>query len=184
MNGMVAWFAKNHVAANLMMAVIVVGGIVSLPGIKREVFPEFRTDTISIAVVYPGASPEEVEQGICIRVEEEVASLEGVKRVQSTAAEGAGTVMVEALDDADMSRLLDDVKAAVDAIDNFPVDAEEPLVRELTWKRQTLNVAVSGDLDERSLRRIAERVRAGHFPSSGTPGTQYARAHPAGSAGM
>ncbi|MBK8976168.1 MAG: efflux RND transporter permease subunit [Planctomycetes bacterium] len=167
MSGMVAWFARNHVAANLLMLLIAFAGLVKLgllsgfahPLIKREVFPEFATDTIAITVAYPGASPEEVENGICIRIEEEVASLEGVDRVRSTAAEGLGTVLVEALEGTDRRRLLDDVKSRIDAIDNFPDEAEEPVVREMTWKRQVLNVAVSGDIDEMSLKRLAERVR-------------------------
>ncbi len=159
MTGPVAWFARNPVAANLLMAFLIVSGLIAALRVKREIFPEFATDTISVSVAYPGASPAEVEEGICIRIEEEVQGIEGVERLRSTAAEGTGTVLIETLQGADLSRVLDDVKSKVDAIDNFPVEAEEPVIRELTWRRQVLNVAISGELDERSLRRLGERVR-------------------------
>jgi multidrug efflux pump subunit AcrB len=157
----VSWFTRNPVASNLLMATVVGAGLLTAPRIKREIFPEFSTDTISITVAYPGAAPEEVEESICIKIEEEVDGIDGVDRVTSNASEGAGLVMVELLDDADNQKVLDDVKSRVDAIDTFPDEAEEPVVRELTFRRQVLNIAVSGDLDERSLKTIAERVRDG-----------------------
>jgi multidrug efflux pump subunit AcrB len=157
----VSWFTRNPVASNLLMATVVGAGLLTAPRIKREIFPEFSTDTISITVAYPGAAPEEVEESICIKIEEEVDGIDGVDRVTSNASEGAGLVMVELRDDADNQKVLDDVKSRVDAIDTFPDEAEEPVVRELTFRRQVLNIAVSGDLDERSLKTIAERVRDG-----------------------
>ncbi len=159
MNRLIGWFAANGVAANLLMVVIMVAGLIAAPRVKREVFPEFSTDTVSVSVVYPGASPEEVEESINVRIEEKVAGLDGVKRITSTAAEGAGAVTIEALAGFDVRELLDDVKSQVDSIDTFPVEAEEPVVSEIIARNMVLNVAVFGDADERSLKRLAERVR-------------------------
>ena len=95
MNHAIAWFANNHVAANLLMALIVVGGLLSLPRLKQEIFPEIDLPIIRVAVEYPGASPREVEAAICIRIEEQLQGLQGVRRLHSNASEGLGTVSVE-----------------------------------------------------------------------------------------
>ena len=159
MKGLVAWFASNGVVANLLMVMILVGGALSLPEIRKEVFPEFSTDLISVSVVYPGAAPEEVEEGICIRIEESVQSLAGVKRITSTASEGMGIVNVEILEGTDARELLDDVKGRVDAISTFPEEAEQPVIQEFIVRNQVINIAVSGPADERTLKRVAEQVR-------------------------
>ncbi|MFT5049493.1 MAG: multidrug efflux pump subunit AcrB [Chlamydiales bacterium] len=156
---MVAWFAGNSVAANLLMVVILVGGASTAATIKTELFPEFSLDFITVSVPYPGAAPEDVEQSICVRIEEEIHSIEGIKKVTSTAAEGSGTVMVELLPGADARRVLDDVKTRVDAIETFPEEAEKPIIQELTMRSQVINVAVSGPADELTLKRLGERVR-------------------------
>jgi multidrug efflux pump subunit AcrB len=158
-NTIISWFARNGVAANLLMALILAGGLITLPQIKREIFPEIPTEMISISVLYPGAAPEKVEEGICIRIEEEIQSLEGIQEIRSTASENMGTVIVEALDGADVRQLLDDVKSRVDAIETFPEEAEEPVIAEVMIRSQVINVAVSGDVDEMTLRRLGERVR-------------------------
>ena len=88
MNRAIAWFAENHVAANLLMMLLVVGGLLSIPTIKQEIMPELSLDVVTVRVVYPGAAPIEIEEGICIRIEEELQGLQGVKRISSTAAEG------------------------------------------------------------------------------------------------
>ena len=159
MKKMVAWFASNSVAANLLMVVILVGGGVTAATIKTELFPEFSLDLISVNVPYPGAAPEDVEQSICVRIEEEIHSIEGLKKVTSTAAEGSGTVMIEVLPGADARRVLDDVKTRIDAIETFPDEAEKPIIQELAMRAQVINVAVSGAVDELTLKRLGERVR-------------------------
>jgi multidrug efflux pump subunit AcrB len=158
-NGPIAWFIRNGVAANLLLLLIVVGGVMTIPTIRKEVFPEFSSDMISIAIVYRGAAPEEVEEAVCIRVEEAVYGLDGVKRIRSTAAEGAGSVVIELLPGADARRVLDDVKARVDAIDTFPVETEQPVVQEIILRTQVISVAISGDADEWTLKRVGEQVR-------------------------
>ena len=159
MNGAIAWFARNPVAANLLMIVVLAGGIFSVPRIKQEVFPEVELGVVSVSVPYPGASPAEIEEGITIRIEEQIQGVEGIERITSTSSEGVGTVVAELFDDADTRRVLDDVKNRVDAIDTFPVEAEKAVVQEVLARRQVISVAVSGIDDERTLKRVAERVR-------------------------
>lgn len=159
MRGAIAWFARNSVAANLLMVVILAGGALSIPRIKQEVFPEVQLGVVSVQVDYPGAAPEEVERGITILVEEQLQGIEGIKRITSNSSEGGGSVTAELFDDADTRRVLDDVKNRVDAIDNFPEEAERPVVQEVLARRQVVSVAVWGDADERTIKRIGERVR-------------------------
>jgi multidrug efflux pump subunit AcrB len=158
-SGPIAWFARNRVAANLLMLLILVSGLLTLTRIREEVFPEFDVDVVTVSVAHPGAAPVDVEEGICVRIEEELQGLDGVKRITSTAAEGLGVVTVELLRDADPRKVLDDVKARVDAIDTLPDEAESPIVQQPVLRKQVLNVAVHGDADERTLKAVGERVR-------------------------
>ena len=159
MKGAVAWFASNGVAANLLMFLILAGGLATIPTIKEEVFPEFSTDLINVSVLYPGAAPEEVEEAVCVRIEEAIQSLTGVKRITSTASENLGIVNVELMDGTDVRELLDDVKSRVDAIDTFPEEVEQPIIQELIVRNQVINIAVSGRADERTLKTLAEQIR-------------------------
>ena len=156
---MIEWFTRNPVAANLLMLLILAGGLMTAFTIKREVFPEFSLDVITVEVPYLGAAPEEVEQAVAVRVEEAIQGIDGVKRITSTSVEGRGTVVVELELGEDVSRVLDEVKSRVDAIDTFPAETEKPIVREVTNRRQVVDVAVSGEADERTLKRLGERVR-------------------------
>lgn len=159
MKAVIRWFATNHVAANLLMVFIVAGGVMTLMNVPQEIFPEFDLDMIQVTVVYLGAAPDEVEQGVNVRVEEAVQGIDGIKKVTSTAAENLGTVMIELEIDANARKVLDDVKTNIDAIETFPAETEKPIIRELTNRQQVVDVAVYGDTDERSLKRLAERVR-------------------------
>lgn len=157
--GPIAWMAGNSVASNLLMLVLLVGGLIMALNIKQEVFPEFDTDTVTVSVAYPGSSPEEVEQGIVLAVEEAVMGLDGVDEVTSSANEGVGTVIVEAVEGTDMQQLSSDVQNEVDRITSFPGDAEEPEVRVSSRKRQVLSLLVSGDQDPHVMRNLAEDLR-------------------------
>lgn len=157
--GVIAWFTKNSVTANLLAAAIVVGGLITLPGIRKEVFPEIDPAIITVSVIYLGATPEEVEEAICSRIEEAVDGLNGVKEVTSSANEGAGTVTIELLTEADQQKALDDVRTRVDAITTFPENTEKAIVQRLEQRRQVINVAISGVIEERSLKEIGEQVR-------------------------
>jgi multidrug efflux pump subunit AcrB len=159
MNRAIEWFAHNGVAANLLMILIIGGGLVTLPRIKREIFPEISLDIIQVSVEYLGASPEEVEEAVCMRVEEQVQGLEGIKRITSTASEGIGFVRLEVLDGFDTREVLDDVKARVDAIDTFPAETEKPVVQELLNRRQVINIAISGAADEFTIKSLGAQVR-------------------------
>jgi multidrug efflux pump subunit AcrB len=155
----IAWFAENSVAANLLMALIVVSGILAIPVVKLEIFPEMRVDSVSISVPYPGASPEEVEQAICIRVEERIQSVDGVKEITCTAVEGMGAVLVDIEDWADVDQALDDIKAEIDSIDTFPEETEVPTVKQAQLRGKVVSLMVSGNADERTLRALGVEVR-------------------------
>lgn len=156
---MINWFARNGVAANLVMLIVVVGGVASLLSIKKELFPQFSLDTITVRVPYLGAAPEEVESAVIIRVEEAIQGLEGIKEIRSTAREGIGTVAVEAAKGVDVARLKDEIKTRVDAITSFPAETERPIVEELLIQRDILWVAIHGQASEASLKEMAERAR-------------------------
>jgi multidrug efflux pump subunit AcrB len=157
--GILAWFAGNHVAANLLMIFLLVAGALSLLTITIEVFPEFDADMVTIRVPYLGASPAEAEEGVCVRVEEAIAGIEGIKRIRSVAQEGMGTVIAELEEEADDRKVLDDIKAAVDRIETFPAETEKPVVAEADTRRRVLTVVLFGDAPEKTLKALAERVR-------------------------
>ena len=159
MKSIIAWFANNHVAANLLMALIVLAGLVSLPRMPMKSFPDIDIPMISISVPYLGAAPEEVEEGVCVRIEEELEGIEGVKQIRSTANEGICSVQVELFEDADEAKALDDVKNRVDAIDTFPEETEQPIITLVTRTRSVVDIAITGPEDERTLKELAEQVR-------------------------
>ncbi|MGA1191708.1 MAG: efflux RND transporter permease subunit [Bdellovibrionota bacterium] len=158
-SGPISWMARNRVAANLLMIIFLVGGLLMSGQIKQEVFPEFTTDIVRITVPYPGASPAEVEQGIILSVEDAVRGLEGVKRVTSTAFEGSGVVVVELLTSANEFKLVQDIKNEVDRITSFPEDAERPVVSLVESRRKVVSLMLYGDQSRSALRSLAERVR-------------------------
>ncbi len=157
--GPIHWMAGHSVAANLLMAVLLIGGFVFSFQIKKEVFPDFDLDMVTITVPYPGASPEEVERGILLAVEEAVSGLEGIEKVTSTAREGSGTVIVEIYEGENIQRLYQEIQAEVDRISSFPDDAEDPSVTIAARKRGVVSLALFGDQDERTLRTYAEYIR-------------------------
>ncbi|MCY4077900.1 MAG: efflux RND transporter permease subunit, partial [Acidobacteria bacterium] len=156
---MIDWFARNSVAANLMMAFILVSGVLATSNVREESFPEIELDRINVEVPYLGAAPEEVEQAVNVRIEEAIQGIDGIKQIQSTASEGMGSVMIELELDADARRVVDEVKSNIDAITTFPIETEKPVIREMTMRQQVVDVAVSGDVDPFTLKRVTERVR-------------------------
>ena len=159
MKALIAWFASNGVVANLLMLLVIAVGLMTVFTVNQEVFPEFEAELITVSVPYRGAAPAEVEEGVIVRVEEAIEGLEGVKRITSTASEGSGTVSIEVQTGFDIRELLDNVKARVDAISTFPVETEAPIVQEVLIRMQVINVSVSGDMDERTLKALAQEVR-------------------------
>ncbi len=159
MKSAIQWMAHNHVAANLLMLCFVVGGLVIGVTVKQEVFPEVQLDSISVSVVYPGASPEEVEEGILLKIEENISGVDGVKEINAVAAEGVGTVtaVIRTGEDADL--ILQDIKSEVDRIITFPQDAEKPIITKLLNRREVISIVVYGNVSERILREQAEALR-------------------------
>ena len=159
MNGAVKWMASNHVAANLLMMALILGGIIMGPSIKQEIFPEVSLDTISVSVAYPGAGPEEVEEGIILKIEESLTAVDGIKELRATANEGSGSVSAEVYADEDVDDVLQDIKSEIDRITTFPEDAEKPVISKLSNRREVVSVVVYGDASEKVLREQAEQIR-------------------------
>jgi multidrug efflux pump subunit AcrB len=157
--GPISWMAGHGVAANLLMLVFLVGGFIYAGQIKKEVFPDFELDFVNISVPYPGASPEEVERGVILAVEEAVQGLDGIKEITATAGEGSGTVTVEAIEGKDIQRLAQDIKTEVDRIVSLPEEAEDPRVSIAQRKRYVISLALYGQQNEKVLRETAEQVR-------------------------
>lgn len=158
-SGPIAYMTKNAVAANLLMLLFLVGGLIFASQVKQEVFPEFTLDFVTINMPYPGATPKQVEQGIILAIEEEVRSLEETKQVTSIANEGMATIIVELLSSADKGKTLQDIKSRIDAIRSFPQDAESPIVSLAQTRRQVISLMLSGDTELVSLQNYAEKIR-------------------------
>lgn len=159
MMGAIRWMAKNHVAANLLMLVLILGGLIKGPSIKQEIFPEVSLDRVQVSVAYPGAGPEEVEEGILLKIEESLTGVDGIKQLKSAAVEGSGSVTAEVYSDQDPDLILQDIKSEIDRIITFPEDAEKPVISKLLNRREVVSVVVYGDVAERSLREQAEAIR-------------------------
>ncbi len=160
MHGMINWFARNGVAANLLMIVILALGAWSVASrITLEVFPSFERDIVTVTLSYRGATPAEVEEAVVIRIEEAVADLEGIKKISSSAFEGAGRVIIEVDKGRKPRDMLDDIKNRVDAIIGFPTDVEKPIYGVQTRTREVISIAVSADLPEKRLRQMGELIR-------------------------
>jgi multidrug efflux pump subunit AcrB len=158
-SGPIDWMIYNRVTPNLLMLILLIGGFFMATRIKQEVFPEFSTNMVTISVVYPGASPEEIEQGIVLSVEESVRGLEGVKEVTATASESSGVVNVELLDGVDAQRVYQDIQQEIARITTFPDDAEEPQVSLQMHRRDVVTIQLYGDVSEIVLRNLAEEMR-------------------------
>lgn len=157
--GIIAWFATNPVAANLLMVVIIVTGLYSGLSMRRTMMPEFEIDVIQVTMAYPGAAPEEVEKGIILRLEEALSDLEGVERIEAEAQESFAWLIVDPLDGVDIIEMLNDVKTRVDAIAHFPENAEKPIIGRVEIGFQAMVLQIAGDLDEFSMKSLAEEVK-------------------------
>lgn len=156
MRGPLAWMAGNSVAANLIMIACLVGGFLSLGVIRQEVFPEFTVDKVVVTVVYPGASPEEVEEGLVLPVEEAVEGLEDIDEITSTASEGSASIIVEAMADTNLQKLKDDIESEVDGITTFPEEAEDPVVVVPSRKHEVLTLILYGDVEKAVLKAVGD----------------------------
>ena len=157
---MISWFARNSVAANLLMVTIIAGGILALQkGMRLEIFPFSDPDTVTVSVPLRGATPEDVELGVAVRIEEAVQDLEGIDRIRSISVEGSTRVWMEIDADYDPRELLDDIKNRVDSINAFPAETEKPIISLQTRSWPVISVVIAGDYSEDEIRMFAERVR-------------------------
>jgi multidrug efflux pump subunit AcrB len=157
---MIAWFAKNDVAANILFFVIIISGIyVATTQIPIDLFPEVEQRNVRVSMVLPGASPQETEEGITIKIEEAIQAIEGIRQITSQSVEGSASVTVQVEEGYDVREVLDEVKIRVDGVNNFPVEAESLLVQIPQWRRDAIGVVLFGDYDNMTLRRVAENVR-------------------------
>ncbi|MEQ1932065.1 MAG: efflux RND transporter permease subunit, partial [Parvularculaceae bacterium] len=159
MNGAISWFARNPVAANLFMISLILAGIAGFLQVEREVFPSGKFNFAQITVAWPGASPQEIEQQIILRVEESLSDIDGVKHVEATASDGFASLFVEGEEDADTATFLNEIKNRVDGISTLPADAFPPVVRQITAQDTAVYIALYGDLSEKELNRLARELR-------------------------
>lgn len=157
--GVIAYMARNSVAANLLMIVLLAAGIYTMFSIQKEVFPEFQLDFVNVNVVYPGSSPDEVEQGILLPVEEAVRNVDGIKEIVSTAREGSGEVVIELVAGSDRMKVFQDIDQQVNRIRTFPDDIERPEVNLQSRRRDVMEISLYGDVEVWTLRKITERLR-------------------------
>lgn len=159
LRGPIAYMARNSIAANLLMIILIGGGIWTMYNVQKEVFPQFQLDIVQVSVTYPGATPAEVEKGILLPVEEAIRGLQGIKEVTSTANEGSGTISIELIASINRMKAFQDIEQAVNRIRTFPDDIEEPEVQLLEPQTDVMQVAVYGDVEITVLRRLAEQLR-------------------------
>ncbi len=158
---MIGYFVRHPTAANLLMLVIILLGVLGLSSLGREVFPEFASDVVNVRVIYKGASAEEIEETICRRIEEEIEGIEGIEEVRSSSRENAGMLAVEVADGFDVAAVLKDVENAVDQIDNFPEDTEEPVIWEADRIDRVCTVSVWAEaMSPKDLATLADTVRS------------------------
>ena len=177
MKGLISWFVRNPIAANLLMFSLIVGGLLGLIEVRKEEFPNIDVPAITVSVPYLGAAPSEVETGVCVRIEEAVQGVDGIDKVRAFAAENRCVVILELTSAAVQNRALDDVKAQVNAISTFPANTERPVVTSVSLRSVVMYIAVSGDTDERSLKNLSESLREEmlEIPSVSLVDTMYVR---------
>ncbi len=157
---MIAWFAKNDVAANILLVMVMLAGFyVMSTQVPVEMFPQSESRRVNVSMTLPGASPQEVEEGITIKVEEAIQDLEGIRQINSQSREGGASVTVEVLEGYDVREMLDEIKIRVDGVSNFPIDAENLQIQVPQWRQDAIGVVLYGDYDTLTLRRLAENLR-------------------------
>ena len=155
----IEWFARNAVAANLLMAILLLGGLYSVLTIKKESLPPIDTNFVTVSMPFLGASPEDVEEGILIKIEEAVQDIEGIQEIISTGRRGTGTVQIEVSTGYDVPEVMTEIKSRVDSISTFPDNTEKPIVSRTRAQEQVMMVSVYGEVDERTLKEYAKQVR-------------------------
>ena len=166
---MIRFFAKHPTAANLMMVMFLLAGMLTLPSIKRETFPEVKSFEVEIRVPYPGAAPKDVETGICKPLEDALDGISFIEEKRCQARTSLAIMTVKMLEAGDFATFLDDVKSEVDAVDSFPDESEVPTVKELGRTQEVITLALTADLTRPELKRLAEEVKQRMLQFSGVP---------------
>ncbi len=156
--GLIAWFARNPVAANLLMIIIIVGGILSAMSIRKQAFPQFESNWISVQAVYPGAAPQEVEEGITIKIEESLQGLEGLKRLITYSNRSFSQSWIEVEESYDAQEVLDEVKMQIDSISSFPAEMERPNIRREKFTQEVMILALYGDMSNYELKELGNKL--------------------------
>ena len=157
--GLIAWFAANHVAANLLMFMIIAFGVVSTFTIRKQTTPDFELNTIQVRVPYLGAAPQEVEEGVVVKIEEAIQDVDGIVELRSVALEGLGTVTAEVATGTDINEVLSEIKTRVDAIATFPALTEKPVIYKEEVPIHVVFVSLYGNLDEFARKVLAQQIR-------------------------
>ena len=164
---MISWFAKNPVAANILMFAIIIAGLFSaLTAIPVETFPIRESDKITISTSFRGATPQTAQDSITLRVEDAIADIEGIKEIESRSSEGQSSVIAEILENYDSREILDDIKVRVDALNTLPEDAENPVVSINVRNSPVIFVAIKGFVNQKILRDVASQFREGLLNNS------------------
>ncbi|KAA1151990.1 efflux RND transporter permease subunit [Pseudoalteromonas sp. FUC4] len=167
LHGIINWFANNSVAANLLLISVIVMGIMSLSTLRKEAFPSLEPDTVSVSVVYDSGDALQAEEGIALKIEEALETVSGIKRITSTSDASGSYVNIEKDTDYSLDELLVDVKNQVDAINNFPADAEQPVIDKARRQDHALTLQLFGDADRHTLQNLGEKLKADLLAQSG-----------------
>ncbi|EIW90490.1 RND family efflux transporter [Alishewanella agri BL06] len=157
--GIIAWFARNSVAANLLMIILLLAGLGAVLTIKKQAFPEIQLEQVNIRVPYLGAAPQEVESGVIDKIEESIRGVNGIKRIRSTAVEGLGTVVAEIASGYDIQEVMEEIKTQVNSISTLPEQTERPVVYRIRFQSNVLWLSLFGDATEQTLKELAKQIR-------------------------
>ena len=157
--GLIAWFARNPVAANLIMIFVLIGGLLTALTIRKQAFPQFESNWVSIQAIYPGAAPQEVEEGITIKIEENLEGTEGIKRLITYSNRGYAQAWVEIEEKYDAKEALDEIKAQVDSINTFPAGMERPVVQREKFQQEVMILALYGDMSYYQLKELGNDIK-------------------------
>jgi len=157
--GIIYWFASNSVAANLLMVCLLVGGLYTAMNLKKEMFPSTTINQVQITMIYPGAAPDEVEKGICVKLEDAVTGLEGIDKTTCVANEGYARTNIEISSDYDVKNVMAEIKNRVDGINSFPEQAEKPIINEIVIQQPVIRISIYGPVSEKELLKTAQDIR-------------------------
>ncbi len=159
MKNFLIWVIRNNVLVNLVVFIVLAMGVIASVKLVREIFPEISVDTLIVTMVYPGADPEDVEEGISRKIEEAIDGIEGIKKYTTVSSESVARTMIEVVEGFPMKDVYEDVRSAIDSVSNFPPDAEKPIIMEATIRNEVMLVTLWGDQPEQVLKEFAEEVK-------------------------